>query len=163
MPRRGEGCNSNCHSTGWAENAAAKLKDMPVKQKLDWMHKRQKTYSGIGDAKVRTYGKRRLPTCIKLESGLLMPGFLESHEQDGNHPLLLSSAAQAKMGMIKDMRSGTVFLRGQGDFVKLYEAAGSGLKVICVSHWPIGKYTPSMFVEKIYGQDIRNEWPRCLR
>ena len=133
---------------------------MPVKQKLDWLHKRQTVYSGIGNAKVKTYGKRRLPTCIKLESGLLMPGFLESHEQDGSHPLLLSSTTQANMGMIKDMRSGTVFLRDQGDFVKLYEAAGSGLKVICVSHWPTRTFYPSMFVEKIDGQYIRETWPR---
>ena len=73
-------------------------------------------------------GKRRLPTCIKLESGLLMPGFFESHEQDGAHPLLLSSTTLANMGMIKDMRSGTVFLRDQRDFVKLYEAACAKLR-----------------------------------
>eukprot|EP00973_Karenia_brevis_P066307 9216266-Karenia_brevis.AAC.1 len=67
-----------------------------IKQKFDWAHQTPKTFTGIGGCKVKTYGKRKLPVSFKLrESQQIIPGFLDSHEQDGAHPLLLSDQAQA--------------------------------------------------------------------
>ena len=54
-----EGCNSNCHGAEWAEDASRKLDLIAIKQKFDWVHKREKTYNGIGGTKVKTYGKRK--------------------------------------------------------------------------------------------------------
>eukprot|EP00973_Karenia_brevis_P028263 3894484-Karenia_brevis.AAC.1 len=69
-----------------------------IKQKFDWVHQREDTFTGIGGIKVKTYGKTKLPVAMKLNgSRQILPGFLESHEQDGAHPLLLSDQAQAQM------------------------------------------------------------------
>ena len=88
-----EGCNSNCHGDEWAENAEKKLKKMTQirENKLAWIHRRERSFNGIGDAKVITYGKRSVPAAWMLQkSRKILPGFLESHEQKGHHPLLLS-------------------------------------------------------------------------
>ena len=75
----------------------------------DWVHQRTKTFTGIGNAQVKTYDKRIMPTCMQLKnSKMLLPGFLESHEQDGSHPLLLSDDSQARLGFVKDMRDNVV-------------------------------------------------------
>eukprot|EP00973_Karenia_brevis_P028451 3920655-Karenia_brevis.AAC.1 len=78
-----------------------------IKQKFDWVHQNAKTFTGIGGCKVKTFGKRRMPVALKLrESQQIIPGFLESHEQEGARPLLLSDQAQAQLGFVKDMRDG---------------------------------------------------------
>eukprot|EP00973_Karenia_brevis_P001645 223666-Karenia_brevis.AAC.1 len=46
-----EACNSNCHGKDWAENAVEKLQQCRIKQKFDWAHKRERTYTGIGGMK----------------------------------------------------------------------------------------------------------------
>merc|ERR1711873_365690 len=131
------GCNSNCHSEVWAENARRKLQGFNVTPKLEWAHRRAKKFSGIGGSEIRTKGKRRIPTAFKLaNSGKILPGFLESHEQAGNHPLLLSDASQSRMGFVKDMREGKVYLKDYDDYLEIYRAHGSGLKVVCISHFP---------------------------
>eukprot|EP00973_Karenia_brevis_P012955 1757423-Karenia_brevis.AAC.1 len=66
----------------------------------------------------------------------ILPGLLESHEQDGAHPLLLSDQARAQMGFVKDMREGHLYLKDYDDYIDMYRAEGSGLKVINVSHFP---------------------------
>jgi hypothetical protein len=59
--------------------------------KFDWIHRRVRSFAGIGDAKVETIGKRKCPTASLLEnSQKIIPGYLESREQVGTHPLLLS-------------------------------------------------------------------------
>eukprot|EP00973_Karenia_brevis_P055440 7707738-Karenia_brevis.AAC.1 len=73
-----EGCNSNCHGKEWAANAVAKLEKCMIKQKFDWVHQRERTFTGIGGIKVKTYGKRKLPVAMKLNgSQQILPGFLE--------------------------------------------------------------------------------------
>eukprot|EP00973_Karenia_brevis_P057005 7929490-Karenia_brevis.AAC.1 len=46
-----EGCNSNCHGKEWAAKAAAKLEKCMIKHKFDWVHQREKTFTGIGGIK----------------------------------------------------------------------------------------------------------------
>ena len=115
-----EGCNSNCHSDEWAENTEAKLALMPIKEKkLEWVHRRSRQFNGIGDGKVTTYGKRKIPAAWMLQkSRKILPGFLESHEQKGRHPLLLSDDSQAKMGFVKDMREGVCYLKDYDDYLE---------------------------------------------
>ena len=82
-----EGCSSNCHGELRGQTTDHKLSLMTTKCVLDfqWLHKRSKHFDGIGTERVKTKGKRLLPTCMKLKnSGLLLPNFVESHEQAGN-------------------------------------------------------------------------------
>ena len=89
----------------------------------------------------------------------IVPGLLESHEQDGNHPLLMSDESQAKMGFIKDMREGKIHLKDYGDSIDVYRAAGSGLKVVCISHFPKGVIDPDDFVKLVGGQADKGRYP----
>ena len=108
-----------------------------MKQGFEWVHRRERRFKGIGGAEVITKGKRKLPTAFLLtKSKKALPGFLESREQPGTHPLLLSDASQARLGFVKDMRAGKVYLKDYNDDVDLYRAEGSGLRVVCVSHFP---------------------------
>ena len=92
---------------------------------------------------------------MKLKnSGLLLPNFVESHEQAGKHPLLLSQETQAKLGFCKDMRGGTLYLKDYDDYIDLYRAKGTGLVVICVSHFPTGDLRTEDFVETVEGSDV---------
>ena len=143
-----EGCNSNCHGDEWAVNAEAKLAKMPIQEKkLEWVHRRSRQFNGIGTGKVTTYGKRKIPAAWMLQkSRKILPGFLESHEQKGGHPLLLSDDSQAKMRFVKDMREGVCYLKDYDDYLEIHRAKGSGLKVVCISHFPRGRITPEMFV-----------------
>jgi YesN/AraC family two-component response regulator len=82
-----EGCNSNCHGTDWAANTIEKLMKTSIEITFDWIHRRVRSFTGIGDAKVEAIGKRKCPTAFVLENfRKIIPGYLESHEQVGAHP-----------------------------------------------------------------------------
>eukprot|EP00973_Karenia_brevis_P026292 3626077-Karenia_brevis.AAC.1 len=59
-----------------------------------------------------------------------------SHEQEGDHPMLMSYKTQAFLGMVKDMRNGQVYLRDYNDFLDVYQDSNTGLRVINVSQFP---------------------------
>ena len=59
-------------------------------------------------------------------SGLILPQFLQSHEQPGKHPLLLSDECQAKLGFVKDMREGKVYLKDYDDEIEVFRDKQSG-------------------------------------
>ena len=120
---------------------------MPIKEGFDWIHKRVRSFNGIGESKVSTLGKRSLPVAFQLKnSGLILPTAIQSHEQKGNHPLLLSDPSQAALGMVKNMRKGIVYLEDYDDYLKVYRATGTGLKVICVSNFPKHPRDPEVYV-----------------
>ena len=48
--------------------------------------------------------------------------------------MLLSIKAQATLGLVKDTRAGTCFLKDYGQFAPLYEVVGSDLRCVC-SDW----------------------------
>ena len=58
-----------------------------------------------------THGKRRMPAFFQLTKGQVVEATLDSHEQDGRAPVLLSNQSQAELGMIKDMRLKQVYLK----------------------------------------------------
>ena len=45
--------------------------------------------------------------------------------------MLLSIKAQATLGLVKDTRAGTCFLKDYGQFAPLYEVVGSDLRCVC--------------------------------
>ena len=47
--------------------------------------------------------------------------------------MLLSIKAQATLGLVKDTRAGTCFLKDYGQFAPLYEVAD--LRCVCISDW----------------------------
>ena len=127
-----EGCNSTCHGSKWAENAEAKFRALGWK--CPWVNRERKTYKGVG--KTSTVGKRRFPMGVELSpSGLRVPGTLASHELDQElTPLLLSLPAQAQLGIIKNVRAGTMKMADyEGQEVKLCRDTRSQLAVFCIS------------------------------
>ena len=144
-----EGCNSNCHGAQWGKNADEKLAKIGIKHKFDWLHQRSKVYNGIGGTKVHTYGKRRMPAAWLLnKTKKILPGYLESQEQDGRRPMLMSDESQCRMGFVKDMREGKIYLKDYDDYIDVYRAEGSGLKVVCISHFPQGAMNKPDFASK---------------
>ncbi len=142
-----EGCNSNCHGDAWAENAGEKLAKLKSGQKYARMHKRVRSCNGSGETKVSTLGKRNLPCAFQLKnSGHILPTCIQSHEQKGNHPLLLSDPSQAALGLVKNMRKGIVYKEDYDDFLTMYRATGTGLKVVCVSNFPEKPRNPEVYV-----------------
>ena len=98
--------------------------------KYEWQHRNQKTYKGIGDARVTSYGKKEFECIVETTDNALIGGQLQSHEQDGSHPLLLSDASQAALGFVKDMSSNLIFLKNYDVYLEVCRAHDSGLKVI---------------------------------
>ena len=47
----------------------------------------------------------------------------------------LSIKAQATLGLVKDTRAGTCFLKDYGQYAPLYEVIGSDLRCVCISDW----------------------------
>ena len=91
-------------------------------------------FTGLG--KKTTEGKCKIPLCIELlESGLVLPGAVSSHEVDSDHPLLLSQNCQAKLGMVKNMRQGIMeFEDYPGQQVEVVRQARTGLFMIRIDN-----------------------------
>ena len=94
------------------------------------MNRTTKQYQGIGSTRVRTYGKRCMPASLKLSNGKIVKCTLETHEQDGRQPVLLSKPSQAELGLMKDMRNNTCYLKDFGDYVEICRAHDTGLDCI---------------------------------
>ena len=60
----------------------------------------------------------------------------ELNEQEGRHPLLLSSQAQARLKFVKDMEAGTLTVKDQNDTIPMYRSKGQGLLVVNISQFP---------------------------
>ena len=99
-----DACNSCCHGSEWRKNAEAKWRWKGLKCHLN--DARQHKFDGIGKGNAQSGGKHWMPCAVQLvESGLNIPGSVDSHEiPDKDHPLLLSQAVQAKFGFVKNMR-----------------------------------------------------------
>ena len=96
-----DACNSCVHGIDWRKNAEKKFRMKGLQCVL--VNHVPTDFTGLG--KMTTEGKWKMPLCLKLlESGMVLPGAVCSHEVDSDHPLLLSQNCQAKLGMIKKMR-----------------------------------------------------------
>ena len=104
----GDGCNSCCHGEVWRQNAGTKMKVLGLRP--IWLHRKATTFNGVGTS--TTGGKVQIPMAVRLhESDVVTPGCVHSHEiPDKSHPLLMSQSCQAKMGMTKRVRDGSITL-----------------------------------------------------
>ena len=101
---RDDECNSCCHGEVWRQNAEAKMKVLglyPI-----WQHRKATTFNGVGTSTTK------IPMSIRLqESDMVIPGCVHSHEiLKKTHLLLVSQACQAKLGMTKRVRDGSITL-----------------------------------------------------
>ena len=88
-----------------------------------WLHKQKKCYKLIGDQEVDTLGKWKTPAGLNFDnSRKIIHVSLQSHELDGDHPLVLSNIDQAKLKFVKDMETGTCYFNRAGNmYIKLAE------------------------------------------
>ena len=72
---------------------------------------------------------------LRVRGGSYVEGDIKSNELDKSDDsyMLLSLQAQATLGLVKDTQDGTCYLKEYKDYEQLYEAAGSGLRAICIS------------------------------
>ena len=135
-----QGCNSNGHGE-WARNIEDQFQHMNILQGFGWVHRRPKRLKGIGNVRVEIIGHMRLPVALlSVNSTKILLGFLESHEQRGNHSLLLSDESEALMEFVTDMREGRTFLMEQDDCLDVYRAEGPAFKVVWFFTLPIWRY-----------------------
>ena len=75
-----------------------------------WVHRKATTFNGVGTSTAS--GKVKNPMSIRLqESDMVIPGCVHSHEiLKKTHLLLVSQACQAKLGMTKRVRDGSITL-----------------------------------------------------
>ena len=129
-----EGCNNNCHGEKLALNAEQKLAAYGFE--MIWLHRRERTYDGIGNAKIIAKGKRMFPFVLAWDDNVPMLGTVETHEMAGDNALLISNSAQANLGLIKDMGKGECRLSRRPDHVMpMAIDSKTGLLLVCLSRF----------------------------
>ena len=86
-----------------------------------------------------------MPAAFLLnESGMVLPGSIDSHETaTSKHPLLISQACQAKLGFTKKSRDGTITMddyENQG--LEVARQARTGLFMVRIDHLLVEQYLP---------------------
>ena len=75
---------------------------------------------------------------LKLQpSRLIIPGAFEGHEiPEGQHILLISQSVQAKLGMVKDVPDGMIWMKDyEGQHLEVARQIRSGLFMIRIGHF----------------------------
>jgi hypothetical protein len=100
----GDAYNSCCHRQRWRENAERKWVALGLRPV--WYRRKPASFKGVGNKSAT--GKLKIPIVLELEeSKIELPGANTIHEiPDADRPMLLSQAAQAKLGFTKNMRQG---------------------------------------------------------
>ena len=128
-----DGCNSCFHGEVWRQNAEAKMKVLrfqPI-----WVHRKATTFNGVETS--TTCGKLKIPMAIQLqESDMVILGCVHSHEiPEKTRRLLLSQACQAKLGMTKRVRDGSITLDDyDAQSLEVVRQVGTGLFMIWIDH-----------------------------
>ena len=128
-----DGCNLCCHGEVCRQNAEAKIKVMRLQP--IWVHRRATIFNGFGMS--TTSGTLKIPMAIRLqESDMVIPGCVHSHEIPKiTHHLLLSHACQAKLGMTKGVREGSITLDDlDAQSLEVVRQVGTGLFMIGINH-----------------------------
>ena len=126
-----EGCNTTCHSKMWRENAEEKyLQQGFVVERFP----SKKEYHGVGGSPIQTKFCFKFPfniSCGPYDTTLA--GVLHSQElgHDGFVPLLLSLGNQSTLGLVKDMRTGTCYLKDYDATLELCICEQNGL--LCIN------------------------------
>ena len=127
-----EGCNSTCHSKHWAEVVETKLKNLGYQ--FPFNDTKGKTFSGLGTGGTSTEGSRTLPFSLNFMDGQCTPahGVLETHQlSTGKSPLLLSLHAQAHLGLVKNLKNGTVSI--DGNQLPVFRCLHTGLMMLAIT------------------------------
>ena len=128
-----DGCNCCSHGEDWRRNAEAKMKFLGLH--TFWIFRKAATFNGFGAS--TTSGKLKIPMAVRLqESDMVIPGCILSHEiLEKTHPLLLSQACQAKLGMTKRVRDGSITLDDyHAESLEVARQVGTGLFMIGIDH-----------------------------
>ena len=99
------------------------------------LHRKATTFNGVGTS--TTSGKLEIRMAIRLqESDTVIPGCVHSHEiSEKTHPLLVSQACQAKLGMTKRVRYGSITLDDyDAQTLEVARQVGTGLFMIRIDH-----------------------------
>ena len=128
-----DGCNRTCHTPAFIDHMRAVLESEG--KELSPLVGEAKHYTGIGGC--RATGRRSIPFGLALPDGSSVRAVLMSNELSigTERIMLLSIKAQATLGLVKDTRAGTCFLKDYGQFAPLYEVVGSDLRCVCISDW----------------------------
>ena len=128
-----DGCNHTCHTPAFIDHMRAVLESEG--KELSPLVGEAKHYTGIGGC--RATGRRSIPFGLALPEGSSVRAVLMSNEPSigTERIMLLSIKARATLGLVKDTRSGTCFLKDYGQFAPLYEVVGSDLRCVCISDW----------------------------
>eukprot|EP00434_Breviolum_minutum_P004941 symbB.v1.2.004358.t1/scaffold240.1/size264318/14 len=135
-----EGCNMTCHSKSWRMNAQQKLQNLGFTMECLVA---QKEYNGVGSTATKASTMLRIPFSVKPldEKVKTLCGVIESYELEFEHdnfvPLLLSLPNQATLGLMKDMRNGTAFLKDYQVEIELCKAKQNNL--LCINIGALGE------------------------
>ena len=135
-----EGCNMTCHSKSWRINAQRKLQELGFTMECLVA---QKEYNGVGATATKASTVLRIPFSVKPldERVKTSCGVIESYELEFEHdnfvPLLLSLPNQATLGLMKDIRNGTAFLKDYQVEIELCKAKQYNL--LCINIGALGE------------------------
>ena len=136
-----DGCNSCCFSKKWHQNAVKKWGRVGFQSYLK--SSTPTSFTGVG--KSTTRGKYVMPFGLKLlPSEIEMPGYIDAHMiEEGDHLLMLSQAVQAMLGMVKDVRDGTIQLKDyDGQHIEVARQIRTGLFIVRIDNLTcVEKYT----------------------
>ena len=130
---RDDGCNSCRHGEVWRQNAETKMKVLGLRP--IWLHRKATTPNGVGTS--TTSGKLKIPMAFRLqESDMVIPGCVQPHEiPEKTHPLLVSHACQAKLGVTQRVRDGSITLDDyDAQALEVARQVGTGLFVIRIAY-----------------------------
>ena len=134
-----DACNSSCHGRSWRLNAEEKWKMKGFNSFV--RSSKPTTFKGVGNA--QTAGKLHVPFATKLvESGMIIPGGMDSHElPTADHPMLISQSVQARLGMIKCIRNGIIWLQDyDNQTLEVVRHYKTGLFMIRIDHLLVDDY-----------------------
>ena len=128
-----DGCNRTCHTPAFIDHMRAVLESEG--KDLSPLVGEAKHYTSFGGC--RATGRRSIPFGLALPDGSSVRAELKSNELSigTQRIMLLSIKAQATLGVVKDTRAGTCFLKDYGQYVPLSEVVGSDLRCVCISDW----------------------------
>ena len=127
-----EGFNRTCHTPEFEDHLASVLKERG--EELGAPAGEKRSYDGIGTC--TTLGRRSIPFSLKLgKSGTAVKAELMSNKlsKGAERLWLLSLKAQATLGICKDVRDGSCYMKDYKESVQLVEVKGSELRAICIS------------------------------
>ena len=128
-----DGCNRCCHGEVWRQKRGSKNESSALSTQLDTQKSDNFQRRWSKHNKWRAENSR----AVRLqESDLVMPGCVHSRGiLEKTHPLLVFQACQAKLGMTKRVRDGSITLDDHdAQSMEVARRVGTGLFMIRIDH-----------------------------